>query len=130
LKYFYVICPVGADPAFPTKKAILQSLGADRGLESFFPLERHLELSIETVSHDMEAAVFVLADLSLERPSCYFELGIAEATGAPLHLIAAAGTPIHQVGGPRQIAFYSGIEQYRSVVSNLMDSYCGAASRW
>jgi hypothetical protein len=37
----------------------------------------------------MLLAVFVLADLSLERPSCYFELGLAQAVRAHVFVIAA-----------------------------------------
>jgi hypothetical protein len=60
----------------------------------------------------MQRAEFVLADLSLERPSCYFELGLAEAANA-FFLVAAAGTPIHQVGNAGKVVFYSDMVQAR-----------------
>lgn len=128
MKYFYVICPVGADANFVAKKSVLQHLGAEYGLEPFFPLEHHSEFFIETVSHDLKLAAFVLADLSLERPSCYFELGIAEALGARVLLIAAAGTPIHQAGGLCEVTFYSDMTQYSSIVSTMLASYHAATA--
>ena len=55
---------------------------------------------------------FILADVSLERPSCYFELGLMRATNVPIYLIAAEATPIHQVGdsGAADVAFYSSLD--------------------
>jgi hypothetical protein len=47
------------------------------GIEPFFPFERHSEFSVLATANKMLLAVFVLADLSLERPSCYFDLGLA-----------------------------------------------------
>jgi hypothetical protein len=50
---------------------------AGDGIEPFFPFECHSEFSVPATANKMLLAVFVLADLSLERPSCYFELGLA-----------------------------------------------------
>jgi hypothetical protein len=126
LKYFYVICPVGADANFLVKRSALEDVSAECGLTPFFPLDHHHEFSIETVSRDIKLAAFVLADLSLERPSCYFELGMAEVLGARVLLIAAAGTPIHQVGSFGEVTFYSDMAQYRSTVFAMLASYLAA----
>jgi hypothetical protein len=90
MSYFYVICPVGADPDFRPKADIVRDLCEAYSLQAFFPLERRSELSIDQACSDMKRAAFVLADLSLERPSCYFELGIAETLGVRVFLIAAS----------------------------------------
>lgn len=122
--YFYVICPVGSDATFPQKKLILEEVGHNHELAPFFPLE-HLEHRQEFLNSvalaRMRAATFVLADLSLERPSCYFELGLAQAAGAAVRIIATLGTPIHQVGEGHQVAYYSGLEEYRSCVNRVLD---------
>jgi hypothetical protein len=123
--YFYVICPVGADSGFTAKKEILESSAREYGLEPFFPLEKHRGLSVREAKSDMEAAEFVLADLSFERPSCYFEIGLAQAAGLPISLIAATGTRIHQVGdsGESDVTFYSGLEEYHSAVCRVMANH-------
>jgi len=128
LKYFYVICPVSADPDFADKRAMLQELGTETGVAPFFPLERHSQFYIEAVSRDMKLAAFVVADLSFERPSCYFELGVAEAVGATVFLVATTGTPIHQVGEPREIAWYEDTAGYRSIISGMIASYSDVAT--
>ena len=90
------------------------------GIEPFFPFECHSEFSVPATANKMLLAVFVLADLSLERPSCYFELGLAQAVGAHVFLIAATGTQIQQVGDSRRPSFYSDFAQYRLRVSRLL----------
>jgi hypothetical protein len=79
VNYFYVICPVGADDNFQQKKLVLEALGARHKIAPFFPLEQHTYFSVPVVKEDIRRAHFVLADLTKERPSCYFELGLAEA---------------------------------------------------
>ena len=122
MRYFYVICPVGADPDFVAKKSILDQLGIECDLKPFFPLERHQRFSLREATADIQAAEFVLADLSLERPSCYFELGLTRALGIPISVIAATGTPIHQVGDldGREIVFYDDLAQYRSALAVIL----------
>lgn len=122
MSYFYVICPVGVDPSFPEKRSVLKELGEAHGTEPFFPLEHHSEFSVRSTANDMRDAEFVLADLSLERPSCYFELGVAQALGADVVLIAVTGTPVHQVGDTRPVSFYSDLVQYRFQVSQILGS--------
>jgi len=120
MRYFYIVCPVGADPEFSAKRSVMQELGLEWGQQPFFPLERHQEFSMSVTMRDMQRAEFVLVDLSLERPSCYFELGLAEAANAHVFLVAASGTPIHQIGNANNVVFYSDMIQYRSEVSQIL----------
>jgi hypothetical protein len=129
MRYFYIICPVGADPRFSAKKSVLEELGIEWGHEPFFPLERHREFSIGVTMRDMQRAEFVLADLSLERPSCYFELGLAEAANARVFLVANAGTTIHQIGNADNVVFYSDMMQYRSGVSQILALHSALSPR-
>ena len=122
MKYFYVICPVGADPDFPAKKEILESVGSKYALIPFFPLQQRSRFSVAAAKSDLSQAEFVLADLSRERPSCYFELGLAQAMDVPVVLIAGSGTRIHQVGENARIANYSDLHQYRLLISDILSS--------
>jgi hypothetical protein len=121
VEYIYVISPVAADPDFAAKRTILADVSRSLGVEPLFPLDRAPTVALERAGNDIRKASFVLADLSHERPSCYFELGLAEATGVDVGIIAQAGTAIHQVGYASHVSFYRGLEQYRHLVQQLLE---------
>jgi hypothetical protein len=121
--YFYVISPVAADPDFGRKKAVLTAVAHSLGVKPLFPLDRSLGEALERAGEDIRKAQLVLADLSYERPSCYFELGLAEATGVEVAIVANTGTPIHQVGYASQVNFYKDLTQYERVVRELLGSH-------
>lgn len=128
MSYFYVICPVGADPDFPSKRAVLLRLGKEQAVDPFFPTERTKEQSMDKLRMELTHALFVLADLSLERPSCYFELGFAKAMGVRVHMIAMKGTEIHQVGDEPEVRFYGDIKEYGLLLANVMQECLTGAS--
>jgi len=120
--YFYVIMPVGADQQYADKRSILQKVADREGLTPYFPFDR-----ISNRAFDKEQALsvikdshFVLADLSLERPSCYFELGLAQALDKDVYLIAQQDTNIHQAHGRGLTRFYEGLSGYEQVVSKVL----------
>jgi nucleoside 2-deoxyribosyltransferase len=104
----------------------LERLAKEFGFEAFFPLVHRRELSVDVAVGDMRGAEFVLADLSRERPSCYFELGLAEALGLKVVLMAVKGTPIHQVGKATNVWFYSNPTEYVSAVCQALARYSNA----
>jgi hypothetical protein len=63
---------------------------------------------------------WVLGDLSFERPSCYFEIGLAQGLNKPVSLIAENGTPVHQVIGRRSVEFYSSMKEYKEIVEKVL----------
>jgi hypothetical protein len=129
MDYFYVISPVAADPDFEAKRAIVASIARSLDVEPLFPLDRDPGVALERASEDIRKAKFVLADLSLERPSCYFELGLAEATGVEVDIVAKAGTPIHQVGYASQVTFYRDLDDYKRIIRKLFEAkFAGASS--
>lgn len=122
MSYIYFITPVGSDPQYQLKRALLAEVSIAAGREFFFPLERHISFSLDTARSDLAEASLVIADLSLERPSCYFELGIAEALGVPVCIIAVAGTTLHQTAKPSSALLYTDIGQYREIVSRIVEA--------
>jgi hypothetical protein len=121
--HFYVIMPVGADKQFADKKAIIQEVARQENLTPYFPFDRKVNISFDinstlSVLRDSE---FVLADLSMERPSCYFELGLAQAIGKDVYLIAEQGTDIHQAHGRSLTHFYDGLHNYKQVISSVLE---------
>ena len=120
--YFYVIMPVGADQQFANKRSILQKVADKEGLTPYFPFDRTSNMTFDkertlSVIRDSD---FVLADLSMERPSCYFELGLAQALGKDVYLIAQQDTDIHQAHGRGLTRFYKDLPGYEQVVSSVL----------
>lgn len=127
MTHFYVISPVASDTAFADKRVILEEAGGHFGLHPFFPLD-NAYLSKADLLASIRSAALVIADMSFERPSCYFELGLAEGINASVSLLATTGTHIHQVGD-RPVHFYSSIEQYRERVLQILRTYHRSRSR-
>jgi len=63
---------------------------------------------------------FVLADLSYERPSVYYEIGVAEALDIRCILIGLDRTPIHQTANSHYICYYENIEAYSALVASII----------
>ena len=119
--YFYVISPVAADADFASKRAIINAVAESLRVQPLFPLDRNPGVALERAREDIRKAKFVLADLTYERPSCYFELGLAEATGVEVGILAKTGTPIHQVGYASQVSFYRTLEDYERIITALLE---------
>ncbi len=64
----------------------------------------------------------IIADLSDERPSCYYELGLAEAIKCRIAVIADAGTPIHQTSLRSDVIFFTGMATYHETIENIFES--------
>ena len=124
MSYVYFVSPVGSDPNYEAKRRILAGLENETGVRFFLPVEHRSPFSLQATKSDVENALVVIADLSLERPSCYFELGIAQALGATVVLIASAGTTLHQAGNECAVHMYADLEEYRCVVVDAVTSYC------
>jgi hypothetical protein len=120
VKLVYFISPVGSDPGYRKKREVLSAVALDQDLEFFFPLDRHTGFSVDAASQDLRKSWLAIADLSLERPSCYFEVGLAQGIGTPVALIATEGTVLHQAGGTGKILRYSSLETYQTSVLEIL----------
>src|ERR1041385_316620 len=118
----YVIMPVGADEQFGDKKAIIQKVAQEENLVPYFPFDRagNVSFDLNLTLSMLRESEFVLADLSMERPSCYFELGLAQAIGKDVYLIAEQGTDVHQAHGRSLTQFYDGLHNYEQVISSVL----------
>lgn len=117
-QYFYIILPMRPDPQYQTKRQILETLASASQIEAHFPFDCG-RTGQNSVVADMKTSAFVFADLSYERPSCYYELGLAQALGKVTFLVAQEGTHIHQVLGT--VSYYSDIDQYRKLAARAID---------
>ncbi|MEM7395785.1 MAG: hypothetical protein AAF492_25920 [Verrucomicrobiota bacterium] len=109
-----VIMPLGKDQAVISKRRVLSDLFGDsiwlpeinEAVDPAFDLK-------STIAR-LGDVCFVIADLSYERPSCYYELGIVQGLGIPTFLIAKKDTVLHQHHG--RVHRYGGIEEYKKIV--------------
>ena len=120
MTYIYFIMPVGSDPQYQRKRELLRRVSKDTGHNFFFPLEHQNNFSLDDTRTHLTNASLVIVDLSLERPSCYFELGMALALGAPVCLIAATGTVLHQTAASKPVLFFSDLLEYTAIMSRAV----------
>ena len=131
-KLAYVIMPVGSDRAFEAKRAALQASGHRHGWMMHFPMSttaqtddsgtREAYFELREVIATMRTASLIIADLSLERPSCYYELGVAQTLGRPTLLLASIGTAIHQVAHRDRVHFYDGLNELSAAIDAGLSS--------
>jgi nucleoside 2-deoxyribosyltransferase len=114
--------PVGSDPSYPEKREIMGDVAQSLNIQTHFPLESKnaSDFDLLTTLQELERAEFVLADLSFERPSCYYELGLAQALHKQVFLIAQEGTTIHQAYGREKTHFYNQDRDFRNVIEEAI----------
>lgn len=90
--------------------------------------ERDVELRAaqpftDTILSGITWATVVICDLSLARPNCYYELGIAQMLGRPVCLIAKEGTEIHADVRQFQVLYYKDLKDLkRKLPGSVLDS--------
>ncbi|GHE67083.1 TIR domain-containing protein [Streptomyces griseoaurantiacus] len=124
-RYIYSIMPVSSDDDYQQKRDHLNDAAKELALSVHFPLDRGLpevgkEFNLTRAVAEIERAKLVIADLSLERPSCYYELGLAQALGVKVVLIAKSGTDIHQAFGRNSVAEFRDLHEYPNVVRRVL----------
>jgi len=127
MKYMYVIAPAASDPLFGEKTAIVNQAAADKAIKAYYPLEdASSDFDVASALAKLRGAEFVLADLSFERPSCYYEVGLAQAVGQDVVLIASADTPIHQADGRVNTWFYQDLDEYKRLIVMAIEQLIAA----
>jgi nucleoside 2-deoxyribosyltransferase len=121
--YFQIIMPVGSNPNRAEKEEIIKKAANNTRVKPHFPRYTTEDpvFNLQATLQDIRGAQFILADLSLERPSCYYELGLAEALGKPVFLIAAKGTDIHQTASRRLVRFYNDDTNFENLVLEIIN---------
>jgi nucleoside 2-deoxyribosyltransferase len=80
------------DDRFESVEAVLSGFG---GIAIRIDREHPLEDLVTTIKRQIRDAQFVIADLTDERQSCYFEAGFAEALGKPIIYVASKNSVMH-----------------------------------
>jgi nucleoside 2-deoxyribosyltransferase len=120
--YFHVIMPVGSNSNKDEYQKLICNVASEHGLRPHFPryaMEDPI-FNLQSTLQDLRRSEFVLVDLSLERPSCYYELGLTEALGKPVYLVAIEGTDIHQTASRRLVKFYKNNIELITLLRNIL----------
>lgn len=116
-----IVLPVRSDPHFKFKRLMWLDVARSSGHEIVMPdgtppgafdLERALEV-LNTVQ-------LVVADLTFERPSCYYELGLAQALGLPAVVLNRADCAKHQHAPVVAQYSYEDLSDYAGVVKQIL----------
>lgn len=120
--HFQVIMPIGSNPKAIEKQKIICDISKKTDFKPRFPIYTTEDpvFNLQLALRDIKNSEFVLVDLSFERPSCYYELGLAEALGKPVYLIALIGTNIHQTASRRLVRFYDKNADYIRLVREVI----------
>lgn len=117
----FVITPHNLDPFFTRKRQIVDNTAKQFGVNVHYgPNPPYKEETREKVISQYEKFDFFIADLSYERPSCYFEVGFVQALNKPIALIALERTNIHQVFKREEVKFYKDIYEYEVLINSLL----------
>lgn len=111
--------PVCSDTNAATKRLLIEQLADRHGASARFSEYANAIgiFDLDKFKDDLNSACFVLIDLSLERPSCYYELGVVEVLDRPVELVAEENTPIHQAAGRAKLTYYRDL----GALANLLD---------
>ena len=122
MKQIFTIMPSEAYPDAATKRLLIEQCFRDAGWRVLMPeYDKDLpDFDLEKTKMDLKNSDLVLVDLSDERPSCYFELGLAEAVGAPVAVISKADTPIHQTSLRSSVSTFSNIDEFENLLASIL----------
>jgi len=128
----FVIMPVGSDPAHEKRRARIDAAVRSLGMQPYHPLDhRHHadDMTAEEIRDEVRSCVVALADLSLERPSCYYELGVVHGAGVPVAVVAEVGTMIHQTADRWSLSYYDSLDDLESQVKTVLRPHAPAFTR-
>jgi hypothetical protein len=122
----FIIMPIGSNPCMEIKSDIIQKITKTYGYQTDIPLYdlKNPTFDLDLLINQINKSSFVIADLSYERPSCYYELGIAETLHKKIYALAESGTNLHQTTLREKVIFYKNIEDFRNQVERIVkDSF-------
>ncbi len=116
----FVVAPHKSDPNFEIKRTILLSIAVETKTDILFAKDENTDRNTEESLALLVSSDFVIADLSFERPSCYFEVGFAQAKDKKVFLIAITNTTIYQVKSKSEVRFYNNLDDYEKIVIEIL----------
>lgn len=110
---------------FEEKKKIIEESSRKYQIQTFFghKTKNIMHFDLEESMNLLLKADYYLADLTYERPSCYFEVGYIQALGYPIQILAQRGTEIFQVLHREQVEFYSNLAEFKKIVVETFEQF-------
>ena len=119
----FIITPHRFDPLFEKKRQIVESATKHFRINVYYGPNPPYDESDRKKTVDLYKQIdFFIADLSYERPSCYFEVGFVQALNKPIDLIAMYGTDIHQILDRDKVKFYKDMREYENLIISFLHS--------
>jgi len=128
----FVIMPVGSDPVHAKRRARIDAAIRSLGMRPYHPLDHrdHADdMTAEEIRDEVRGCVVALADLSLERPSCYYELGVVHGMGMPVAVVAEVGTMVHQTADRWSLSYYDSLDDLEAQVRTVLHPHAPAFTR-
>jgi len=121
LQLALVVMPLRTDRLLEQKKDIITNIFGSRAiLPAFYGPEDSEIYDVDNTIKMLKKVGLIIADLSYERPSCYYELGLAQALKTKTMIIAEYGSVIHQHYG--EVNFYANLDEYRNKIKEAYES--------
>lgn len=123
MKRLFLIAPY-SDSNFSIKQQIVQEICKQykfKMIAGKIP-DFNIALSINETFEILEEVDCVISDLTFERPSCYYELGVAHALKKNTLILASSKSKIHFLRYPQQVQYFSSLEDYRKLISKYLAS--------
>lgn len=129
---FFVITAHRLDQLYLEKRSIVEQLAATCGLEAQYAVFRvpmlHGGFHLLQTQALIRAADFIIADLSYERPSCYYEVGFAQGLGKPVHHIMFESSygeyiPPAEVLDMEKARVYRDLATYETIVKEILQAH-------
>lgn len=119
MKRICLVAPLESDKDSESKIQIARHHAFGTGIELFIP-EQHAIFGVQQLNEfiaTLKGTLGMIADLSFERPSVYYELGVAECLDMACVLIARSETPIHQSANRDDVILYRDLDEYESAIA-------------
>jgi nucleoside 2-deoxyribosyltransferase len=115
----FTIMPTGHIRDHNKRVALLKSIAKSHRIKVRIPKydRANPRFNLSKTLAALTASDLVLVDLTHERPSCYYELGLAEALGCPILIVARERTPIHQTSRRSEVQFYRTMRDFEALIA-------------
>ena len=122
MKKLFLITPYNIDSDFEIKKKIISEICQSNNIELYLAENEliHKSLDANETIELFKIMDYFIADISYQRPSCYFEIGYLQALKKEINLIAIINTPIHQLLLKETVSFYKNIDDYKILINEII----------
>jgi len=116
----FLVTPHTKDEDFDNKKSIVERI-LNKHKIKLNTAGKGVSLSANDTIKLYQKSDFFIADISLERPSCYYELGYLQALKKRGFIISKENEKIHQLLNRDSIRFYNDLIDYEKMIERIAE---------